>query len=239
MWPIINDTTKEFNSIILCSNNFDDFNFNKNLTLLTYEQGQNYTKRLISILRQVGSEYVLLSHDVDLILNFNFSRLEIYMKIIEENKIDRLSLGVFDNPSQQIEYEGLTVCKLHRNLGRNFFTPFDNSPAIYDREKLIRFYECFSDETYNSLEQNENAQQYFLKNMNCYGIQKNDNIKLIYHRGLVYSYDFNFLHITVAGKFLSKESYFDLMNDFERIKFTYRLYDIASTDSKDLQKNEI
>lgn len=238
LWPILNDTTHNFESIYICSNDFLDFNFNKNIKLIRYNQSDSYTKRLINILKNLESKYVLITHDVDIILNFNFNALNKYKQIIEENDVDRLSLGVY-NGNDIIDLNGYKICKLYRHMSKNFFTPFDYTPSIYNREKLIDFYSNFENETYRGLELNENAQQYIVKNFKSYGIQKSDNIKLIYHRGFVYSEDFNFLHLTVQGKFLSRESYFDLIEDFEKIKFKYNLSNIESMDSKDLQKNEI
>jgi hypothetical protein len=236
LWPIINDKTTHLKKLNVCVNDNLGFNFNDNITLLKYNQSDSYPVRLISLLEQINSDYVLLLHDVDIILNFDTKKIEDYLTVVKENKIDRLSLGVY-NGSEKIEKDDIVICKLHKHMSRNFFTPFDYSPSIYNKKKLIDFYSNFKNETYRGLELNENAQNYISKNFNTFGIQKNPKIDLIYHRGFVFTKDFNFLHITVQGKFLNRESYFDLIGDFDEIKNKYNL-NIESSNTS-VQKNEL
>lgn len=222
LWPIINDTTSHFNKVYLCIDDDLGFKFNNNINIIKYDLNLSYPSRLISILENIDSDYILLSHDVDILLNFDIIKYNKYLNIIKDNNIDRLSMGVFVG-NDIIEDGMLKICKLEKHMSTNFLTPYDYAPSIYNRIKILDFYKNFRTETYKNLEHNELAQSYINDNLNCYGIQKNENLKLIYHRGFVYTSDFNFLHLTISGKFMNEENYFDLISDFNKIKDKYNL----------------
>lgn len=236
LWPIINDTTSHFNTVYLCVDNDLGFKFNKNIIIIKYDSNLSYPSRLVSILKNIDSDYILLTHDVDIILNFNILLFNKYLNIVKDNNVDRLSFGVFVG-NDIIEQDMLKICKLEKNISVNFLTPYDYAPSIYNRIKILDFYENFNTESYKNLEHNELAQSYIINNLNCYGIQKNENLKLIYHRGFVYTSDFNFLHITISGNFMNEENYFDLINDFNNIKNKYNLN--LNTQNYNLSKQEI
>lgn len=224
LWQIINDKTKQFDEICVCiDNNNINFQFENHIKILYYDSNLQYAARLNQILKKIETDYVLLIHDVDLILNFDILEFDKYFRAVKQNKIDRLTLGVF-NLEKILSFEDIVLVDINGiNLSSNYLTPYDYAPSLYNRIKLIDFFENFYDGTYKNLEHSEEAQVYFLKHFNCFGIQKNKKIKLLYHRGFVYTTDFNFLHITISGKFMNEENYFDLIDDFNLIKKTYNL----------------
>ena len=174
----------------------------------------------------IESDYVFLLHDVDLILNVNQDKFNEYLKIVEENGIDRLSFGVY-NGDEIISGEGISVCKLYPGMSDNFFTPFDYAPSEYKRDKLIELYQGFPEETYGGLELNQEVQNYVNSNMKCYGIKYSELINPVYHRGFVFSGDVSFLHITVKGKLLPFQYYYDLEGKLEEI---LNKYDISNLE---------
>lgn len=238
LWNIINDYTKNLSKLILFVDKVDDFKFNDNIELLYYNVELTYTDRISYLIENIKTDYFLLIHDVDLIINLNENKLNEYLNIVLEHNIDRLSLGVF-NSSEQLSNGVVNICKLSPNISRNFLTPFDYAPSIYKRETIYNFYKMFSGIGYKQLELDNKAQNYFYNNLSSYGIQKSNDINLIYHRGFVYTSDFNFLHITVAGNLLEDESYFDLKNKFIDIRDKYGLGFIPVMKSGYIQKNEI
>lgn len=238
LWPILNDTTEEFPSFFVLTNSTNDFQFNKNIKIHLYDQSRSYPARLLNFLESIEDEYVLLTHDVDLIINFNHTKIENYLNIVKCNNIDRLSLGVFVGNDKIFKNE-IEVCKLYPRMSSNFFTPFDYAPSIYKKSKLIELYSKFSNENYQSLELNPEVQKYVFENMNSYGISKNNSVKLIYHRGFVYTEDFNFLHITVKGELLEENLYFDLKNIANNFIKKYNLSFLKTQKNFYLEKNEI
>lgn len=239
LWKIINDLTINIENINLClDENSIDFKFNKNINIIYYTKSNIYSKRLHEIMRQIDSEYVILLHDVDLILNFNKIKVAQYIALMKKTNIDRLSFGVYDNPNNVIKENEIEICKLEKGISKNYFTPFDHTPSIYRKDKLISIYKNFENETYAKLEQNSNVQDFVDNNIKCYGIQKNKNISLVYHRGFVFSEDISFLHLTIQGKFLPLKLYYDLEKIVQDIIKKYELYFIGSHENHDyIDKN--
>ncbi len=239
LWPIINDFTKKLGNLSVFIDKVPDFKFNSNIELIVYDKNLSYTERVVHLIDSMSDDYFMLIHDVDLILNLDREQLDKYLSVVMQNDIDRLSLGVFDNPSSSISQNDIHLCKLDYNISKNFFTPFDYAPSIYKRSSIREFYYKFKGESYKNLELNSCAQSYFHKNLSSYGIQKNASINLVYHRGFVYTGDFNFLHITVGGYFLEPDTYFDLKDKFLEIKDTYGIHHIMTQPSSWIKKNEI
>lgn len=238
LWSILNDTTEEFPSFFVLTNSTKDFQFNKNIKIHLYDQSDSYSTRLLNFLQSIEEEYVLLTHDVDLILNFNHTKIKNYLDTVKSNNIDRLSLGVFVG-NDKINQNGVEICKLHPGMSMNFLTPFDYAPSIYKRSKLVELYSKFPNEKYQSLEHNPEVQKHVLENMNCYGIYKSDSVKLIYHRGFVYTEDFNFLHITVKGELLAEDLYFDLKDTSNDLIKKYNLSFLKRQENPYIKKYEI
>tara|TARA_R110000868_G_scaffold124816_1_gene329717 strand:- start:7271 stop:8038 length:768 start_codon:yes stop_codon:yes gene_type:complete len=223
LWPIINDLTKTFKKVyVLLDDNSNNFIFNKNIICVKYDINDTYATRLYKFILNIDYSHIILVHDVDLILNFNFKKINEYFELIKSNNIDRLSLGVF-NGNDVIYNNNITLCKLYPDMSKNYLTPFDYAPSIYNKNFLLSLYSTFKEESYKTMEINNNVQNFIFNNFKSYGIQNNSNLKLIYHRGFVYTKDFDFLHITVKGKFLREEAYYDLKDTFIKFKNLYNL----------------
>lgn len=235
LWDIINDY--EYDNILICADKINNFNF-KHQTFI-YDESLNYVRRLIQILNNVDDEFIMLFSDVDIILNIDKNILNIYKDIMIENNIDRISFGVFNNNKNVIEKNGLMVTNINDIIDNHFFTPYDYTPSIYRKNSLLTLCENFEDETYSTFETNENVQKFVNDNFKFYAIQKSDNIKLVYHRGFVYSSNFLSLHITVKGKLLNLEYYYDLKEKLLEIINKYNLKLETTTETRFISKNEI
>ena len=164
-----------------------------------------------------------------------------------DNNIDRMSFGVFNTLNNVIEEDDLKICSINVDYSNrfglslssdSFYTPYDYAPSIYNRNKFIKLCETFIFDTYETFERNESVQKYVNANFKCYGIQKNNNIELVYHRGFVYSNDLNILHITVCGTLLPYHLYFDLENKVKDILQEYNI-SLKQYDSVNINKNTI
>lgn len=240
LWKIINDYVQNLDlEIYLCLNRNDtEFEFDKRITVLEYDENLSYPQRMSSILEKLNDDYVFISHDVDLILDFDKNKFNEYLDMVKSFSLDRLSLGVFNNPSEEICANNNSICALTHTT-KNFYTPFDYAPSICDRKSFIEFYNEFPDDTYGSLELNQKAQNYFKENMKSYGIQKQIGDKLIYHRGMVYSEFFNFLHITIKGGLLNDPYYYDLTEKKNEIVSKYGLDFLPRHNTNPIDKQEL
>lgn len=235
LWDIINDY--EHNNIYLCVDDLKGYQF-KHDTFI-YDSGLNYVRRLIQIMNSIDDEYIVLFSDVDVIINIDESVLETYKNIMIENNLDRISFGVFNKNKETLENNGLYITSINNIVDNHFFTPYDYTPSIYKKSSLLKLCENFLEETYPTFETNENVQTFVNKNFKFYGLQKSEKIKLVYHRGFVYSSDLNFLHITVKGKLLKFDYYYDLKDELLNIIKKYNLNLETSEENRFISKNEI
>jgi hypothetical protein len=235
LWDIINDY--EYDNILLCTDNLNNYNF-KHDTFI-YDGGLNYVKRLIQILSNINDEFIMLLSDVDIILNINKDVLHTYQTMMEDNSLDRISFGVFNKNKDLIEKDGLFITSINNITDNHFFTPYDYTPSIYRRTSLLKLCQNFPEETYPTFETNENVQKFVDDNFKFYAIQKSDKISLVYHRGFVYSSDLLTLHITVKGKLLNLEYYYDLKDNLIEIINKYGLRLETTNENRFINKNEI
>jgi hypothetical protein len=181
----------------------------------------------------------MLFSDVDVILNINNDVLNVYKEMMIENSLDRISFGVFNKNKDILQKKGVSITSINNIIDNHFFTPYDYTPSIYKRTSLLKLCESFPDETYASFETNDNVQKFVNDNFKFYGLQKSEKINLVYHRGFVFSSDLNFLHITVKGKLLNLDYYYDLKDDLLRIIDKYKLNLQTSEENRFISKNEI
>lgn len=235
LWDIINDY--EYDNILLCTDNLNNYNF-KHDTFI-YDGGLNYVKRLIQILSNINDEFIMLLSDVDIILNINKDVLHTYQTMMEDNSLDRISFGVFNKNKDLIEKDDLFITSINNITDNHFFTPYDYTPSIYRRTSLLKLCQNFPEETYPTFETNENVQKFVDDNFKFYAIQKSDKINLVYHRGFVYSSDLLTLHITVKGKLLNLDYYYDLKDNLIEIINKYGLRLETTNENRFISKNEI
>ena len=235
LWNIINDY--DHKNILVCVDNLMGYSFNHKTFI--YDSNLNYVRRLIQILNNVNDEYIMLFSDVDVILNINNDVLNVYKEMMIENNLDRISFGVFNKSKEILEKDSFILTSINNITDNHFFTPYDYAPSLYKRTSLLRLCESFPDETYPSFETNDNVQKFVNDNFKFYGLQKSEKINLVYHRGFVFSSDLNFLHITVKGKLLNLDYYYDLKDDLLKIIDKYKLNLQTSEENRFISKNEI
>jgi hypothetical protein len=217
LWPIIEDYIKDIKLYKVLA--YNEVPENKNLpkhfhSYIKYDQNLNFSRRLLQVIPKINFDYILFVSDVDIIINLNVTALYNYVKIMEENNIDRVHTAVFDgyNIKNRGQY---SLCNLNQNLKQNtnHFYPYDCGSAIWNKNKFIQFLNVFIEEGYSSLELSNNVQNYCKTNLSCFGIQLTKNTNIKYNRGLTYTNDFSFLHITTKGKFLKP---IQVYGDYER-----------------------
>lgn len=203
-----------------------------------YDDTLKYTGRWLNILEEINTDYIVIIHDVDILLYFDINIFNIYYSLVLENKIDRLSLSIF-NPnsklSKYIDNIEYAICNLNDIKKTNHYVPYDVSPSVWNKNSFIKLCSIFPNETYASSELNINLQNYCKKTLKCYGISYTSNIQIQYCRGLVYSTYFKFLHITTNGKLLLPyDVYMDTKDDLIKILEKYNI--VLKTQESDVLK---
>ena len=228
LWPIIQDYIKDIKVYKILA--YNEIPKNKHLpkhfdSYIKYDQNLNFSRRLLQIIPEINFDYILFVPDVDIIINLNIGALNTYVKIMEEHNIDRVHTSVFDG-YEQIHKEKYSLCNLNKGLKQksNHFYPYDCGCAIWKKNKFINFLNTFLDENYSSLELNIDVQNYCKYKLRCFGIQIKSNTIVKYNRGLTYTNDLSFLHITTKGKFLKP---FSCYHDYEKeLNFIIKKYNL-------------
>jgi hypothetical protein len=224
LWPLIEECiqkTPELNPIFAC-NKTDMIKPSGFTKYLEYDKTHCYTERWIKdILPYIDEQYILVVHDVQLIVNCDSDFINKITRIMGENHIDRCCLNVFDGINI-IENYNVKLCNLNSAHG-NTFTPYDVCPAIWKKESFKQLFETFSTETYRTSELNETLQKFCRNNFKCFGLQKTDE-KIYYCLGRPYKEYFKILHITIKNEIpFPLEVYMDMKSDFLYFFEKYKL----------------
>lgn len=228
LWPIINDYIKKYNFKKVLA--YDSIPENTTLPdcfdkYIQYNGYEKFSGRLIPILEQIEEEYVFLIYDVDIVINIDKNALETYIDIMKENNIDRVCSALF-NGNGQLHKNSYALCNLNLPLisPSNHFVPADCTSVIWKRNSLIKFFKMFPNETYASLELNNDVLNYCKTKIKCYGIQYTPNLQILYNRGLTYCDKLSFLHITTKGSLLTPlKCYHSYENILKNIITKYNL----------------
>lgn len=238
LWPIINDYMKKYNFKKILT--YDTIP--KNTTLpncfnkyIQYNGSEKFSGRLIPILEEIDEEYVFLIYDVDIVINIDKNVLETYIHIMKENNIDRVCSSLF-NGNGQLHKNSYALCNLNLPLisPTNHFIPADCTSVIWKRNSLIKFFKMFPNQTYASLEINNDVVNYCKTKIKCYGIQYTPNLEILYNRGLTYCDKLSFLHITIKGSLLTPlkcyHSYENILKDIIK-KYNLKLNTVEAPNS--------
>jgi hypothetical protein len=190
--------------------------------IIFYNDHQTYPQKLIYILQNINTKYVLLIHDIDICINFESIKFNSLMNCIIKNNIDRLILGMIQPQNEIITDNDIFItCAHNRNISKNFYTPYDVGPSIWKKETLINSMNAFNNYSYRDIE-NSGIQDY-LTSKRIYAITRSSNYDSHYQIGRPFSTYFKFLHILVRGKWFESKYYMDLSENFDKIIKEYNI----------------
>jgi hypothetical protein len=227
LWPIIEESLEKIENIvklnpIFVSNKTDLIKPSGFTKYIEYNDTLCYAERWTKeILPFIEREYILIVHDVQIIVNCDSNFIKNIIKIMEENNIDRCSMNVF-NGLDIIENKDVKLCNLNTARG-NTFTPYDVCPTIWKTSSFKTIFETFSNETYRSSELNETLQNFCREKLKCYGLQKT-NQKIYYCLGRPFLEYFKILFITIQNEItFPPEVYMDVKDEFLYFFEKYKL----------------
>jgi hypothetical protein len=232
LWPLIEETIgkiNKINKIFVCDvNNLDKPKGFDNY--IYYDINNCYAKRFTNdILPNIESNYIILIHDVQIIVNMDEEFILKNIQIMHEYSIDRCSLNVF-NSNNIIKKDGVSLCNLNDANG-NTFTPYDVCPTIWNKNSLNILFNTFPNETYKTSELNHNLQYFCKNNFKCYGQAKSEE-KIFYCIGRPYFESFKILFITINKEIMHPlDVYMDMKKDFIYFSDKYKLYEIIKVNN--------
>jgi hypothetical protein len=237
--------SKNTRATLLIDKNDLDLNhiYEKFDKVIFYDSIDTYPVRLSKSISQIDSEYILLIHDIDILLNYNVQILESLQQFLIDNYFDRIDLKhtpkkteglnyiVIQNTGDEIKYEKVETinnenyCLVGQKDPSNYI--YNVNPSIWKRESLIDIMNKFPQKNYRTIEDFE--VQNYCKKFNIFKIYSQNNLKCGYFECVDF---FVFLHISHTGKLLPfnnsfttvyGQSYVDIKDEYEKIINKYNL----------------
>jgi hypothetical protein len=229
LWPIIEETIEPLHKLnpIFISNTTSIEKPIGFTQYIEYDDSECYAKRWIHILPQIKSTYILVVHDINIIISCDVDKIQKLFDIAALYNIDRCSLNIFASSTFIAIDNDLQICDLNANdIQAKTFVPYDVCTALWNKNSFLQLWNEFPEETYKTSELNDSLQNYCKTHFRCYGIRYNPQT-LIYHcMGRPYHQMFKILHITIKGEITYPvEVYMDMKEDFLRIFEKYNLKD--------------
>ena len=173
--------------------------------IILYDDSLPYASRLLNLLN-IESKYILLLHDIDIIIHKNNSVIDKITNLMEVNNIDRVDLQFDCNPPNTVNWD-LPCLDLDGNTKyRNedyddlispneYGTKYNVNPSLWNLKSLISVMSQFKYLSYRNIEVNRDLQS-FVNLMNVYQLYSKNIVRCGYFTCLNF---FQFLHITHGG----------------------------------------
>lgn len=220
LWPIIEESIQPLTDLnpIFISDNTSKPKPEGFTQYIEYNSEDCYAKRWTNILPKIETDYIIVVHDVCIILNCISDTIKDAVELLEMNNIDRLSLNIFSSNNQIVGKNQLAICDLNAaDIKAKTFVPFDNCPSIWKTSSYVKLWNLFGNETYRNCEMNPHLQGYCRNALKCFGLQET-NDKIYYCLNRPYYNFFKILHITIQGEITYPvEVYGDMKDDFINI----------------------
>lgn len=192
--------------LLINSSNIESDIFSKYKDVIYYDDSLTYPSRLLS-LSELNLDYILLIHDIDVVINKTDSIIErIYNKMIEKN-IDRVDLQYDfyyrnDRNVNNIGREYVEGCYDFYLNKQNCHYTFNVNPSIWKLSSLLNLMCIFKNDTYRTIEYT--AQQYCKDNYSTFKPFGPYSYKCGYFECI---YFFQFLHVTHGNNYLTLSNF--------------------------------
>jgi hypothetical protein len=190
--------------------------------VIEYDDSDMYDKKLHTIFSHVDTQYVVLIHDNDLIVNFDNDLFDRLLQSCMENKIDRCMFGVVakDVPIKVSLGEDHTIGKINNISTPHFYTPYDVGPSIWRVDAYKAALATAPNTHYRDIELSA-VKQYCISNLNMYAFLSHPVEKSYYVIGRPFYHKFQFLHIFVRRQLLEEHLYMDQQENFRELLVKY------------------
>lgn len=208
------------NKILLINKSDKDLSnlYTKYERVIFYDDSLPYASRILS-LSELNEKYILLIHDIDIIVKKDDDVINHLTKHMMENNIDRIDLqcryewDMLNKNRIYIENNNSTIELREQKDINNYI--YNVNPSIWKLNTLLDIMTKFKNESYRSIE-NLSVMQYCLK-YKIYKLYSENYIKCGWFSCLPF---FQFIHITHKGKLLPRtENRLDnhLITDYNKI----------------------
>ena len=191
---------------------FTDKPYDKETTLrvtsLIYKDDLAYNKRLVHCINQVAQPYMILSHESDVLLKYDASTVSKIKNTMRSNNIDSVELTANRGKCDESNILNISPTLSLVDI-KSFEYTYNSQPRLWKTASAKELYESTTEKSYKQSE-NVNVQRYVKSNHNTYGVCCSDSIKTygIYGDKVDPYFDvspaYTFLHLTRAGKFITR-----------------------------------
>ncbi len=167
--------------------------FNKNIEIhpfekvLAYDDSKKYSKRLEQSLSQIEDEYILLFHDMDIVISMDEVKISKLVESMKQRGIDRIDLKNHDGEPGIVPY-------------RTLHYQYNVNPSIWKRSSLLDVASRF-DKCYRTIEDLD-VQEYCMK----FSICRLAHPKPIQSAFFQVTPWFLYMHITSVGKLIPEDN---------------------------------
>jgi hypothetical protein len=184
--------------------------------VLYYTTSMTYPQKVLSLLEQITTPYVVFIHDNDLIMNFNTDSFYQLMDRIYTELIDRCMFGIVN--STVTTSSPIVLHQVNNYSSPTFMVPYDVGPSIWKTESFKQALALVPDATYRNIEQST-IQDFCNTHLKMYAFLSHE--RAYYVMGRPFPKQFQFLHLCVGGNLYEEPYYMDQRENFIHIKQKY------------------
>lgn len=242
---ITTDYLKEFQNKILIINN-TDIDLQKYKTeyseIIFYNDNLQYGGKLYSTLKNIKSDYILFSHEIDILLDKDTRVLNKLIKFAKDKNIDRINLqpsghngpiyiGVNKDKDPLFWLETLEINPefLYVSEQKGVTTyRYNVNPCIVKLESFVKMTERFQNTSYRDME--DLPVQQYCESLSIYNLHSEKTLECGYFKCVQ---EYKFFHITHHRAFVRYDSnspttkfgqsYKDCLVDYQNIISKYKL----------------
>lgn len=168
---------------ILSDKNIEDCNYN----VIVYDDKLPYASRLLYGLNKIDAEYILITHEIDILVKIDESLIDKLPIIMKKHNIDSVELKQGINICDPV-YITPSLLLSRKNTGYIYTV----QPTIWNKNKFIFLLNNFKDETYRTIE-SDRINKFMLENLKTYITYSFRPIKTIWYH---VTEPYYFIHLT-------------------------------------------
>lgn len=224
LWPYLNEFVRSVSCpcTIAVNHSASTSGLTDFPTIIEYDDTKLYSEKLLNILSQITTTYIIFFHDNDIPVVFDEKLCNKLLYTCSENGIDRCMFGVVarDAPRKiMIEGEHL-IGIINRITTPHFITPYDVGPSIWKTASFCAALRSIPPTSYRDIEYSL-IQAYCRNNLIMAGFLTHPTIKSYYVIGRPFYHRFQFLHIFCQRSLMEPHLYMDQKEAFESIVAKY------------------
>lgn len=242
---IATDYLKQFDNKILIINNTDvnlDLYKQEYSQIIFYDDQMQYGGKLFNTLKHINSDYILFSHEIDILLDKDIKALNALVKYARFKNADRINLQpsghngplytkilINQQPSSWEETNDPNTDDIYLSEQKGITTyRYNVNPTIANLKTFVTMVENFQNTSYRDME--DLPVQQYCEPLKIYNLHKNKTEECGYFKCVS---EYKFFHITHHRAFVRfdpnspvtkfGQSYKDCLVDYQNIISKYKL----------------